>query len=64
MEINATFVEPSICGLDVLDAQSRRICVVVEVGLLVEDVLIGPGHGLVERTSPRIKAVVVRPEES
>lgn len=48
MEINATFVDPRVRGLNVLDAQSRRICVVIEVSLLVEDVLIGPGYGLMK----------------
>lgn len=48
MEINATFVDPRVRGLNVLDAQSRRISVVIEVSLLVEDVLIGPGYGLMK----------------
>lgn len=56
MEINATFVDPRVRGLNVLDAQSRRICVVIEVSLLVEDVLIGPGYCLMQRPAACIEA--------
>jgi len=57
VEVHSALVESGIGGLNVLDPQGRRICVVVEVGLLVEHTFICPGNAQIQWTTSCIKAV-------
>lgn len=46
MEVHTAFIEASIVGLYALDAQGWRIGVIVEVGLIFQNILISPKYGL------------------
>lgn len=46
MKVHTTLIEARIAELYVLNAQRRRICVVVEVRFVLEDILVRPRYGL------------------
>lgn len=56
LEVNATPVQAGIGALDRLDAQRRRMAVVVEVRFGGEYRLVRPVNGLLERFPPGIEA--------